>query len=824
MFKYLKTGFLTLLLISIISICHGIESSAQILKNVIGDTAFNELLTKSRENNIVERNNNDFIINEIKNSAEWDAFLNPYSIMDVIETETHLWLGSTGGILKVNKDNLTYETLNNVDLGTSYNNISAIKLAPNGDIWIGYISSPLETHNDEGGISIIHTNGSVSNLNRANSEIKSHYITDFLFDDNGDVWISYGVKNPEYGGISIIRNNGQWEHFNSENSELPSNTILSMYLDSQSRKWICLFGDHSSISNVHENSGLLMIENDEWTFFTTEINDYESNLDDEGNEGPKSWQVRDIVEDSQGNLWFTLNNRGARDNQVGLYKYDNETFTGYGQEVFSDLLLFWKLSIDSDDRVWVIDVWNNVALFDSNQWSLYSTEQLLQNIFCDSYGRVWVSFGGGHIGYFDNEEFFLLEYGLDSIPLKYNYINKITAKDGNVFIATGEFGTVFSEYNSLLIKTDDVWLDYGFELFNTYGTHDVKFFNDNDFVVATGPHPGWHNYAVSANLTGGVAVYENYQWTNHTIDTTGYPFVWANTATKDVYGNIWAGSYLDGVAIFTTGWQIVNNIYSDAVVDIVADMNSPLLWMATPFGLVKYYLTPSGFSGFEVYHPGNSNLPSMIINQIVFDDYNNLWIATDMGLAVYANGNIENYNSELGTFSVSSVTLDEFQRVWVATNDRGIFMIDSELQIHHYNIENTPLPTNNIKSLASDKEGKLWINPYGNGIYVFDYEQYTGLTDYNLPLRSFVEIYPNPFNPNTTVKLNLAESGHTKIEIYNVKGQRIETLLDAFLPLGTHEILWNGTNDNNKTLGSGVYFVKVQSPQDYQINKILLIK
>ncbi|MBC8525306.1 MAG: T9SS type A sorting domain-containing protein [Candidatus Cloacimonetes bacterium] len=75
-------------------------------------------------------------------------------------------------------------------------------------------------------------------------------------------------------------------------------------------------------------------------------------------------------------------------------------------------------------------------------------------------------------------------------------------------------------------------------------------------------------------------------------------------------------------------------------------------------------------------------------------------------------------------------------------------------------------------------------------------------------------IYPNPFsssdgNPSITVALTLNKSGNTKVEIYNIKGQKIKTLMSAYASPGKYEIIWDGKDNNSKQVSSGIYFYKL---------------
>jgi len=90
------------------------------------------------------------------------------------------------------------------------------------------------------------------------------------------------------------------------------------------------------------------------------------------------------------------------------------------------------------------------------------------------------------------------------------------------------------------------------------------------------------------------------------------------------------------------------------------------------------------------------------------------------------------------------------------------------------------------------------------------------------PLR--VTQYPNPFNPATTIALDLPRAGDVSLKIYNLRGALVRTLLDERLAAGHHEIVWNGTDDRGATVASGVYFSEVKAAGEERVHKLALIK
>jgi len=79
--------------------------------------------------------------------------------------------------------------------------------------------------------------------------------------------------------------------------------------------------------------------------------------------------------------------------------------------------------------------------------------------------------------------------------------------------------------------------------------------------------------------------------------------------------------------------------------------------------------------------------------------------------------------------------------------------------------------------------------------------------------------FPNPFNPQTTIRFGLPQSGRVKIEIYNLAGQKVRTLLDAETPAGNHSVTFEAGN-----LASGVYLYRLETEQFSSVKKMVLLK
>jgi hypothetical protein len=85
--------------------------------------------------------------------------------------------------------------------------------------------------------------------------------------------------------------------------------------------------------------------------------------------------------------------------------------------------------------------------------------------------------------------------------------------------------------------------------------------------------------------------------------------------------------------------------------------------------------------------------------------------------------------------------------------------------------------------------------------------------------------YPNPFNPQTTIAFSLKDRARVKIDVYNVGGELVKTLLDETRAAGAYsDVRWDGRNNANQPVSSGVYFYKLVTNNFSQTKKMVLLK
>ncbi|MGE5437068.1 MAG: endonuclease, partial [Syntrophothermus sp.] len=128
-----------------------------------------------------------------------------------------------------------------------------------------------------------------------------------------------------------------------------------------------------------------------------------------------------------------------------------------------------------------------------------------------------------------------------------------------------------------------------------------------------------------------------------------------------------------------------------------------------------------------------------------------------------------------------------------------------------------------------------YFDKVNSGTYVYRLKQidYNGSISYSHTIEVEVitvneltlqQNYPNPFNPSTMINFTLPKDEIVSVKIFDVLGREIKNLLNDFKQIGSYSILWNGDNDNNEKMTSGIYFCRISTEGEYKIIKMTLTK
>ena len=139
--------------------------------------------------------------------------------------------------------------------------------------------------------------------------------------------------------------------------------------------------------------------------------------------------------------------------------------------------------------------------------------------------------------------------------------------------------------------------------------------------------------------------------------------------------------------------------------------------------------------------------------------------------------------------------------------------------------ENVLIDSYTLKEDLDDagRIGKLDFSETQNSYYLISLSE----PENNVPeiiKTSLDQNYPNPFNPSTTIAYSIQNDGMIELNVYNIKGQLVKTLVRGEQQAGSYEAVWNGKNNNEKGVSSGIYFYKLSTKDETIMKKMLMLK
>lgn len=137
------------------------------------------------------------------------------------------------------------------------------------------------------------------------------------------------------------------------------------------------------------------------------------------------------------------------------------------------------------------------------------------------------------------------------------------------------------------------------------------------------------------------------------------------------------------------------------------------------------------------------------------------------------------------------------------TNEWGLYTLLLEEGIYDLSCSKAGYPTATHEDVVVSAGEQTIVNFCLEGVGNSD--------QLNVPSIVQISSYPNPFMEKTSLRINLPKQGSLRLDIYNLKGQRITSLFAGELSAGEHEISWNGLDDTNKPLGKGIYICRIKT-------------
>lgn len=125
--------------------------------------------------------------------------------------------------------------------------------------------------------------------------------------------------------------------------------------------------------------------------------------------------------------------------------------------------------------------------------------------------------------------------------------------------------------------------------------------------------------------------------------------------------------------------------------------------------------------------------------------------------------------------------------------------------------------------------GLTFVDPSGSVSWlpVF-YKGALEVKEVNTPTKptvfSLAQNYPNPFNPKTMIRFGLPKDSWVKLEVYNILGQKVKTLVDERLTAGLKEVEWDGKDTRGSEVASGIYFYRIKADDFSDVKKMVMLK
>lgn len=119
-----------------------------------------------------------------------------------------------------------------------------------------------------------------------------------------------------------------------------------------------------------------------------------------------------------------------------------------------------------------------------------------------------------------------------------------------------------------------------------------------------------------------------------------------------------------------------------------------------------------------------------------------------------------------------------------------------------------------------------WDFPYVSKYYleVYSTNVPVGLKPEHPVRFTLKQNYPNPFNPSTKIEYDLNQLSNVELTVFSITGEKLKTLVNEMQPAGNYELTWNGTDDYNNKLPTGIYFYELKAGNQNFVKKMLILK
>jgi ligand-binding sensor domain-containing protein len=735
-----------------------------------------------------------------QNLDNWTNFTSNEIFRDITETQDYYWIGTEGGLLRLDKDDgLSKTHFNRGNTPLLSNRINSIDYDSASNTLALAMSPGVQFYNldDE----------SWETFDNTSSPFPMKNINRFRYGYDDSWWISM-----ENGLAHYNPETGAWKLFGTQNSNLNATPLTRLMVDHNKNTWAVNYAIHKIDSAGNWTS----IGSD---YFNTGIS-----------------KILDIAVDSAGTLWavnrYHLFELPQHSDSLQIYSHENSSMTEDGY--------YSRLCVDSENRIVLAGKTGNFGtghfpVFDGESWTTLSGEGIedlmRENIVSDIYSEADGSFLVAYVrkGLYTNRRDIWGKIETNQADLAYRWVNQVVSDNLNRIWFK-------MDWDQLTMFDGTAWHDFS-EFEEEYGTE--------YFFLAQ--HPSKDRMYITGNVTG----YWDADLEFHEIDRRTFHHL-----KFDSSGTAWATKDNDlyFLAPDSTNWQLFDpdpelHFGFENNFDIGPDGN---IWAISWGELLHINTSDSTWKefDFDVYMDYRSSWGTIAV-----DADSRVWVTADAGLVVKQREPEVQYDFPIGIAMIDTAATDilyttensnlphnaaydlhtdKHGYLW-ATTEKGLAKFDGDDWIT-FNTENSRIADNYTLALTTTPSGDIWVaskppNDYSSYVYVSRFHNGVALNteDDEQPQREFADEtpqhihlkpnYPNPFNPSTTLQVSLPDAQDVTLEVFNSLGQRVSVIKDGLTTSGNHEFRFNASH-----LPSGLYFFRLTGDFGVETQKGILLK
>ncbi len=725
---------------------------------------------------------------------QWSGYMNSESINCITEDGNYLWLGTSAGLVKYDKNSGATQTYSKYNASLPMNQIYSAAIDKDNVKWFGTWAG------------LVRYDGTTwSVYTTANSGLLSNWVRGIAVDNNNNKWFATYAGIVKYDGTN-------WTVYSTQtDTNITCNTFACVTVDKSNNIWA------GTTSDYYQKGGVFKYDGKKWTSYTMQnspITDYEINS----------------ITATNNIIWIGTY-------YSGLIKFDGATFTPYTTDnsAIPDVNIT-GLTADNSGNIWISTKSylkkGGVAKFDGTNFTSYIKDNgnfpapSILSVYAASNGKVYSGTETNGLAIFNGTSWSSTKVSDNGLPS--NFVNCILIDSKN----NKWFGT---EESGLAKYDGQGWTVYDTSTQNKLPHNAVlSIAEDNNGVIWAGTRKGIvridNGTFTIFNINSKEPIYAD--WVQGiAIDKNNVKWFASDNSVYSYNDTTWTYYSSNNIPVIPTYLSNFTNVFID---------NNNNVWAGVlGFGAIKYDGT-----NWIAYSPSNSGLTYADVEEFGQDNSGKMWFGTfgespdGMNGGIFTlNGsswqNIRKNNSPLLGNYINSIGKSSSGEIWIGSTSYGtsfgggLTIIKNPSDptnnntVQTYTTANSSLPYPWITDIKFDSKGNAWMGLYGYGVAIFNSQGISSASTINnekILNYSLSQNYPNPFNPSTIINYAIAKSGIVTLKVYDILGREAATLVNEIQNAGNHSVIFN------RKMASGIYLYKLQSGNYTETKKFVILK